>query len=380
MAQWQFTGGTFLEGDTLRPGDIAIEDETIRHNAATADHRIDARGLWILPGLVDLHGDGFERHVAPRRGMVTSMVTALGAVQEELSCCGITTAWLAQFWSWEGGMRAPAFMQRLADGLRGFTPEMRLDLRIQLRLETHMVEDFDPLSAFITEYGIEYLVFNDHLPHAALDKGKQPPRLNGSALKAARSPAAHLAEMHYRRSLSDQVPDFANRLIRAFPNLRTGSHDDPDVLTRQIWHQRGVVISEFPTSIDAAQAAKDTGTPVIMGAPNVVRGNSHNRGGIAADTLIRDGLVDALASDYHYPALAQSAFALSDRAIMPFAKAWGLVSQGPARLIGLTDRGTLDQGARADITVINPSTRRIIGTFANGAPVHLTGPLADRLT
>ncbi|MGB1155152.1 MAG: alpha-D-ribose 1-methylphosphonate 5-triphosphate diphosphatase, partial [Paracoccaceae bacterium] len=32
-----------------------------------AGRAIDLTGYHILPGIVDLHGDGFERHLAPRR-------------------------------------------------------------------------------------------------------------------------------------------------------------------------------------------------------------------------------------------------------------------------------------------------------------------------
>ncbi len=61
------------------------------------------------------------------------------------------------------------------------------------------------------------------------------------------------------------------------------------------------MISEFPpTTIAAAQAAREAGEPVLMGAPNVVRGGSQS-GNIAAEDLVKLGLCDALVSDYYYP-------------------------------------------------------------------------------
>jgi alpha-D-ribose 1-methylphosphonate 5-triphosphate diphosphatase len=61
---------------------------------------IDLSGYIILPGLVDFHGDGFERHVAPRRGAVVDPREGIRPIEAELAANGITTAMLAQFYSW----------------------------------------------------------------------------------------------------------------------------------------------------------------------------------------------------------------------------------------------------------------------------------------
>jgi alpha-D-ribose 1-methylphosphonate 5-triphosphate diphosphatase len=79
-----------------------------------------------------------------------------------------------------------------------------------------------------------------------------------------------------------------------------------------------------------------------MGAPNLVRGGSH-AGKVAAGDLVAAGLVDALASDYHYPAPARAAFRL-ERDGMDLARAWALVSEGPARLLGLRRSGAAGTG------------------------------------
>ena len=155
--------------------------------------------------------------------------------------------------------------------------------------------------------------FNDHLPHDRLVAQRTPPRLTGSALKAGRAPEAHLAEMQRLHDQRDNVPNFLAQMARDFAanNVQLGSHDDPDAETRARWGAMGVRISEFPTTRAAAEQAHGRGDPVIMGAPNVVRGGSHDRR-VAAEGLIADGLVSALASDYHYPALLDAAFALDD--------------------------------------------------------------------
>jgi hypothetical protein len=106
---------------------------------------VDLRGYLILPGIVDIHGDGFERHLAPRRGALESLSAGLASLDAELAANGITTAVIAQFWSWEGGMRGPDFAEELVDALS--QTRLRADTLIQLRLEIGMIDEFDRVLA-----------------------------------------------------------------------------------------------------------------------------------------------------------------------------------------------------------------------------------------
>ncbi|MBV0911998.1 alpha-D-ribose 1-methylphosphonate 5-triphosphate diphosphatase [Anianabacter salinae] len=374
-----FTGGRVLTRGGFADGTAWLSAG--RFAVHGAGRCIDATGLWLLPGAIDLHGDAFERHVAPRRGLVLDMVPAMPVIEREIAASGITTAWLAQFWSWEGGMRGPEFARALLAALDAARPGLRLDMRVQLRLETHMLDDAGAVLDLIAAHRLGYLVFNDHLPHDRLSAGLPPPRLQGSAAKARRSPGEHQAIMQALEARTGEVPGFlaalAPRLAAA--GVRLGSHDDETAETRARYGALGAAICEFPTTRAAAEAARARGEHVVMGAPNVVRGASHNRGGVSAESLIADGLVDALASDYHYPSLVVAAFALVDRGILDFPQAWALVSAGPAQVLGLTDRGHIAEGMRGDLVLLDPNTRRIEGCFAAGRPVWLSGALADRV-
>ncbi|MEM6729350.1 MAG: amidohydrolase family protein, partial [Pseudomonadota bacterium] len=112
---------------------------------------------------------------------------------------------------------------------------------------------------------------------------------------------------------------------------------------------------------------------IILGAPNIVRGGSHKRGLAAADA-VRDGICDVLVSDYHYPALRQAALMLEADGI----EAWPLISSAPARALGLTDRGVLEPGKRADLCVLDPDGR-VVGTMAGGRWSYVTAPLFEAL-
>ncbi|MBN8190022.1 MAG: alpha-D-ribose 1-methylphosphonate 5-triphosphate diphosphatase [Rhodobacteraceae bacterium] len=374
---------TFEGARVMRPGGwddapLAIDGGRVVEGAA--GRRVDLSGYDILPGIVDAHGDGFERHMAPRRGALRERESGMVACAAELAANGITTAMLAQFWSWEGGMRGPEFAEEVFASVSAVAPTVPVDLRLQLRLETHFLDSFAEAEAAVARHGIGYVVFNDHLPHARLAEGRKPPRLTGQALKSGRSPETHLALMQALHARADEVPEALDGLCArlAARGVRMGSHDDRTAGGRAAWRARGVSVSEFPETVEAAQAARDGGDAVVLGAPNVVRGASH-AGNVAASELIGRGLCDALASDYHYPAPARAAWRCVELGLLDAPEAWRLVSDGPARLLGLADRGRLEPGLRADLVVMERATRRIAMTVAGGQVAWLSGPLAARL-
>ncbi|WP_354002045.1 amidohydrolase family protein [Pseudotabrizicola alkalilacus] len=176
------------------------------------------------------------------------------------------------------------------------------------------------------------------------------------------------------------VPQALRQIAADFAaqGLRMGSHDDDTAETRAFYRGLGAQICEFPTSFDAARAAHVVNEPVLMGAPNVVRGGSQS-GNIAAQDLIEAGLCDALVSDYYYPALPQAAWALVERGVLGLPEAWAMISIHPARIAGLADRGHLGIGARADMVAVNPETHRVELTLCHGRVAHLSGALAAKV-
>jgi len=94
----------------------------------------------------------------------------------------------------------------------------------------------------------------------------------------------------------------------------------------------------------------------------------------AAD-MIAKGFCSVLASDYYYPAQLLAAFRLAADGVLPLAKAWNLISAAPAWAAGLSDRGILAEGYRADILLVDdalPLRPRIVAVIAAGRLVHLT--------
>lgn len=103
----------------------------------------------------------------------------------------------------------------------------------------------------------------------------------------------------------------------------------------QAARQWGAAVAEFPLTVGAARTARELGMPVVMGAPNVLRGGSHS-GNVDAEELIRLGLCTSLASDYLPSSLLAAVFLLVERGVTTLSRAVGLVTSGPADVPGWT--------------------------------------------
>lgn len=373
-----FCGAEVLRPDGLSTAPLHLAEGQIVDRQMPK--QVDLSGFLVLPGIVDIHGDGFERHLAPRRGAMKERSEGLVAAEAEFASNGITTAVLAQFYSWEGGLRGPEFADSVLSALAETRASLVTDLHGQLRFETHMLDEFADLPAKLKRWGVSYVVFNDHLPHAKLAQGKWPPRLTAQALKAARNPDRHFEMMQALHGRAAEVPQALDALSETLTQagVRMGSHDEKTPQERATWRARGVRISEFPETREAAEAARQGGDGIVLGAPNLVRGGSH-KGNVSALDLVSMGLCDALASDYHYPSLRRAALLLKNSGVLSLGEAWRLVSEGPARLLGLTDRGQIAPGLRADLVILDADTERVAATMAGGRFSYLSGDIAARL-
>ncbi len=378
LPAFRLTGAKVLRDEMLVDDALCFSNGRISSNAST---EIDLTGYFILPGIVDLHGDGFERHLQPRPNVHFDKTTGLENTEAELAANGITTAILAQCWSWLGGRRSPEYAKDLLNVCSRYKHRSLVDIRFQLRYETHMVDTIGALLEVIHQHGIEYLVFNNHIHDAANAQDTAPIGFAGYAAEAGRTPQQHAEILKEMLGNAHFVDDSLRQIATTLNSMgvRYGSHDDETASMRRYFSELGADICEFPTTLEAAKQARALGNPILMGAPNVMRGGSQS-GNIAAQELIETGLCDALVSDYYYPALQGAIWALVDRGVMPLEQAWALISTNPARVLGLDDRGEITDGARADFVVLNAETRRIEATFSNGRLAMLSGQAGVRFT
>lgn len=370
------TDALVLRGGALQNGSLALAEGRIAHSAVT---EVDLSGYLILPGIIDLHGDGFEHHIAPRPSARFALADGLASYDREAAAHGVTTAYMAQGWSWEGGPRGPDKAEEFMAAVQAYRQEAMTDLRVQIRAETHLVAEADRLIEAVRRFGVDYVVFNNHLAEARQMARLAPADFTAWARKIGRTAADLTRDVEAATALEKSVPRSLRKLAEAFDamGLHYGSHDDPDAETRSYFAMIGATIAEFPTTRGAAAGARAMNNPVLMGAPNVVRGASQ-AGNVSASNLVQDGLCEVLVSDYHLPALPLAAWALVDRGILDLAQAWALISTHPAQVMGLHDRGEITLGRRADLVVIDAASRKIEATICAGRLTHLSGQAALR--
>ena len=334
-----------------------------RADIPAATH-FDASGCWVMPGLVDIHGDAHERTIQPRPGVDFAPAFAWNDTAAQLLAAGITTAYLGVTLSWEPGLRSLAMFRALLAAPRPAVPEMR----IHLRFEADNLDAMDDALAAMAAGQIHLLGFNDHTPGIAR-KLHDPAQLAKYAGRGGVSEATFRGLIDAALAHRPAVPAARARLAAAasgagIPML---SHDDATLEDRHDFRAIGAGICEFPLNETIAADARAAGEHVVMGAPNVVRGGSH-LGWASAAPLAERGLVTVLASDYHWPALFEAPFVMMRRGTLSPAQAWALVSANPAAALGLSDRGHLGPGARGDALVIEgvPAAPRLLAVFCAG--------------
>ncbi|GAB1575468.1 alpha-D-ribose 1-methylphosphonate 5-triphosphate diphosphatase [Bordetella petrii] len=336
---------------------------------------LDAGDLLVLPGIVDLHGDAFERAVMPRPGVTFPYDAALHDVDRQLLANGITTEFHGVTLSWEGGLRGEPYAERMFECLERMRGALGARHHVHLRFETHHVDGVGIAQQWIRAGRVQFLALNDHLPGMARRLGDDR-KLLQYADRAECDLDTFQARIRQAMAAADDVGDAMRELARSAreAGLSVASHDDPDAATRRYYHQLGCRVAEFPLTAEAARVARDLGDAIVFGAPNVVRGRSHTNAPNAAE-MVRAGLCDILTSDYYYPAPLAAALRLAEQGILPLPQAWRLVSANPARAAGLADRGTLAAGQAADAIVVDdslPGLPRVCAAIVGGVLRHAT--------
>jgi alpha-D-ribose 1-methylphosphonate 5-triphosphate diphosphatase len=344
-----------------------------------ADARVlDVTGCLVAPGLVDLHGDAFERSVMPRSGVFLDLDLALADNDAQLLAAGITTSYLSATDSWEPGLRSRTMLNALIEALErrsasdGHPP--RPDVRLHVRHERCNTSGHDELLGHLRRGRVELLSFNDHtLAGDEKPAADRPLNLSKTQLQRTGLDDRELADLLVQQAQQRDVGRQQEREL-AEVAIQTGrviaSHDPRTAADLDRDLGLGVGLAEFPMTVPLARRYRSAGLTVLLGAPNLVRGGSHLNNLSVADALAADA-GDILCSDYHYPSLLHAPFVAADRGLLPLGRAWEQVAATPAATANLTDRGRLEPGLRADLVVVAgglTSPARVAGTLVAGRP------------
>jgi alpha-D-ribose 1-methylphosphonate 5-triphosphate diphosphatase len=329
--------------DRCISGEVVVRGGFIAEVVETADPSgtaVDLGDDLLIPGLVDIHTDNLEKHYQPRPGANWDDLGAVIAHDGQCAAAGITTVLdsLALHGERNGLDRAAAFPKLVAaidqctrDGL------LRIDHGLHLRFEVTKSAILDIAAPYLDHPRLRLLSLMDHRP------GQRQLHLKSPSDQAVDD--TEIADLcrRNRRHLAD---------ICHAQGVALAGHDDATLEHIAEAVSLGCTMAEFPVTQVAAQAARHAGMTIAMGAPNLVRGGSHS-GNLSAKAAAQAGLLDILASDYIPLSMIRAAFLLAE-ADQGFSlpDAIATVTDNPARATGLTDRGRIAPGLRADLVQV----------------------------
>ena len=373
----------FANARLVLPGEVILGSLAVKHGLicdistgpVVPKRAQDCEGDLLIPGLVELHTDNLERHIEPRPKVNWPHRAAILAHDGELAACGITTVFDALRL---GSASDPdssygEYARALADDILALRKAgaLRINHLLHLRAEICSETLEEELAKFGPEDGVGIVSLMDHTPGQR--QFRDVSLLRAYAMgKRGLSEAQFQAQLAAQTALGDRVR-IRHESAAVTATRRYGavlaSHDDTTEGQVSASHAHGARIAEFPTTVEAAAACNAMGIAVMMGAPNLIRGGSHS-GNVAAKALAEAGLLDIVSSDYVPAALLQAGLLLGDLwGDMP--RGIGSVTANPADSAGLSDRGRLAPGQRADLVRVHrmDGIALVRGTWVGGRRV-----------
>jgi len=349
------TNATLILPTELVAGTIVIRGDRIAEIQPGRSHALSATDLdgdHLMPGVVDVHTDNLERQVEPRASARWPSRSAMLAHDAQCAAAGVTTV-LDALCLGDLGFdkeRVKTFRDAVVDlDALVHTGLLKSDHYLHLRCELPATDMMDLVDPVADHPLVRMISLMDHSPgvgqYANMDRYWALRRRGGLKDEEIQARIDHLLAQRART----RDPNRRALLARVkHLDISLASHDDRTVEEIEENVRDGIMISEFPVAMEAANAAREKGMQIIAGAPNIVRGGSHS-GNIAAADLVRAGRVDAFASDYVPAALVEAAFISADTAGVSLPEAVGYITDTPARMSNLPDRGRLEPALRADL-------------------------------
>lgn len=364
MTQTQFENARLVLPTGVVDSTLLIEDGAIKavgSDTPPGVQSVDCQGDYVIPGLIDIHTDNLEKHYMPRPGAMWDPAGSAMAHDGQMATAGVTTVFDSLSLSGnKNGLDRGEALKGMTAGLDAAEAAggLRIDHLLHLRCELSNPNITDLVEPQLEYSRLKLLSVMDHTPGGNRQSGGME-KWRNKQLAQGKTEAE--IEAHYEAMMSWrdlEGVDARRRWVVEQGNAHSipvASHDDRTEEQIELAHKLGCKISEFPISDEAAKAAKKRDMITVMGGPNFVRGKSHGDNASARE-VAEAGHLDALCSDYVPLSMLRAAFMLSEA---PFnwsiEKAIGTVTEQPAKMTGLDDRGTLETGKRADIVRVRHS-------------------------
>ncbi len=353
-----FTNAKLILPDQIITGSLAVENGIIHDvSSGSVSNALDCEGDYLIPGLVELHTDHLENHYKPRPGVIWNAVSAVQAHDAQIACSGITTVFDALRVGTEANSELTAKdMRAMADAIEIGQQEGRLraDHYIHLRCEVSADNCIEGFELFNEDPRVRLASLMDHTPGQRQFTSMTDYKFFYKTKRGFSDEQLlnFTTKMQARAERNSDKNRHAIAAAARAAGMILASHDDATLAHVEEATQFGIHVAEFPTTLEAAKASHEAGMAVLMGAPNVVRGKSHT-GNISALELAEAGYLDILSSDYVPVSLLQAAFVLAQQVnTLMLPEALQKVTKIPAEAVGLSDRGALEVGRRADLVQV----------------------------
>jgi alpha-D-ribose 1-methylphosphonate 5-triphosphate diphosphatase len=365
-----------LADSIIEDGSLLIEDgkiSAINPELVNGANIIDLKGKTLMPGMIDLHCDALEKEVEPRPNVHFPLDFACAQADKRNAAAGITTVYHAlSFAHEELGVRNNEFAADVARAVHNWQPHALVENRVHCRYEITDETGLPILKQLLNEDSMHMISMMDHTPGQGQFKDMAAYR---DYLTLTYKKTADEVSVIVERKLQAATGAFSRmeELAQAAhaAGISVASHDDDSAERVETMSGIGADISEFPITLEAAQAARAAGMSTIFGAPNILRGKSQS-GSMKAIDAIHEGVADCLCADYAPASLIVSVFRIPESSDLDLPAAIRLVTSNPAKAARLTDRGEIAIGKRADLIAVSMpgGLPQVSDVWSNGMQVY----------
>jgi len=322
-----------------------------------SDAIVNLKNKFVLPGIVDIHGDFFEKCISPRTGVFFPYEDAIYQNDNYLLASGITTFFYSISDSFEKGLRSRETAKILIELVRN--SDLKCNSYIHLRHEEANYKNIDELLDLMENEKIDMISINSHVPKK--NKKNQVDRFKRSIQRRFtmndKEINKYINTLQEAQQKGEKQTEIIHKKAKSL-NIPIASHDVDSLKKAKKLTQKKYEIAEFPVNLEVAKYFKSKNVKTIFGAPNLMRGGSHV-GALSVTEAIKNNALDILCSDYHYNSLFYSPFKLEELKLVNFEQAWKMISLYPANAVGLKQKGSIKTSKDADFVILDNLSGKI---------------------
>lgn len=333
----------------IKNGIIECIEECSKSYVRSDSTVFDAKGKWLLPGIVDLRSDAINKEMEPKRDVFLPLKMALFSLENRLLLHGITSIYHSLEFNDEAYDTQTT--DKIISNIKGINSLKKYGLLrhfINVRYDITGKKFCPKLMEMIDSESINLISLIDNTNN--FENYDTEDDDNKKEL---------------------QIVDFIDLLAEKSKkhNIPIASwHDDAQEKIGTM-KSKGVTISEFPMHFKIAEAAVKEGQYVVVGAPNIVNEESGN-GDTGIIDAVRNGFVNILCSDYVPSSIIHAIFILHYKHGIKIHDAVNMATINPAKAAGIDDRfGSIEYGKHADLILVGDRIPFVDQMFVNGKRV-----------